>query len=432
MITLIGVIGLGGCGGNVADEASKLGIYAGAINFSQKDLDSLENVKLKLRILGSEGVGHNRNESISLIHEHYEMVVSFVRDNFSHIEVIFLATSSSGGSGAGMIAILVDILSSIFPEKVFVVIAILPDYSEVPASQANCSATYEELSKLNVCVFPVDNNQARVVHSVNGKNKIYEITNKSIASIIQKIWSYTEKFSKNGNFDKRDFITIVNQKGIAIATEVDIASLNANVSSTGIAKMVQDSWEKSIFAPIEFEYVTKAGIILDSQEALMEHIDIELIFEKFSNGMPIDLFEGNYHDQNGKVITILSGLPWCKTRLNIVDELIDKNKDNIRNTIAANQEYQSKSTEVLSNIRKPVQQEKRSVSEILNKWKGRWKMENNKEVKCLSIVEQLIAIRLEGNGFISPEGEQLFETLLKNGEVNEVPYGWDVVWCGTD
>jgi cell division GTPase FtsZ len=366
---LIAIVGLGGAGGNIADEAAKLGIYAGAINFSQKDLDSLENVRLKLRILGSEGVGHNRDEAIRLIQDHYEMVVNFIKDHFSHVDVIFLATSASGGSGAGSVGILTDVLTAMFPEKTFSVIAIMPDHLEVPASQANCSATYDELSKMNVSVFPVDNQKARLVHNVNGKNRIFEITNTNVVSIIHKLWSYTDKYSKNGNFDKKDFITVISQKGIAIATETEIASLNVQISPEGIARMIHDSWEKSIFAPIEYEYVTKAAIILDAQEMFMEHVNHELIFSKFKNGMPIDMFEGNYHEQNGKIITILSGLPWCKSRLHTVEELIEKNKEKIEQTIAASQEYESKSTEVLSTIRKPVQQETRSMNEILNKWK---------------------------------------------------------------
>jgi cell division GTPase FtsZ len=370
---LIAIVGLGGAGGNIADEAAKLGIYSGAINFSQKDLDSLENVKLKLRILGSEGVGHDRDEAIRLVQDHYEMVIKFIGDNFSHVDVIFLATSASGGSGAGSVGILTEILKAEFPDKIFSVIAVMPDYLEVPASQANCSATYDELSRMDVSIFPVDNQKARSIHNVNGKNRIFEITNKSIVSIIHKIWSYTEKNSKNGNFDKKDFMTIISQKGIAVAVESEIAclnmGLNTQVSTEGIARMVHESWEKSIFAPIEYEYVNKAAIILDAQEMFMEHINHEMIFSKFKNGMPIDMFEGNYHEQNGKIITILSGLPWCKSRLHTVEELIEKNKEKIEQMTTASMEYESKSTEVLSTIRKPVQQESRSVNEILNKWK---------------------------------------------------------------
>ncbi|QDX94371.1 hypothetical protein EEL30_20035 [Brevibacillus laterosporus] len=94
---MIAVIGCGGAGGNIADEASRVGFATGAINFSQQDLDSLEHVQLKLRIPGSEGVGHNRDEAKRLLSKHYQMCIDWIIEHFSNpsIEAIIFATSSS-------------------------------------------------------------------------------------------------------------------------------------------------------------------------------------------------------------------------------------------------------------------------------------------------------------------------------------------------
>jgi cell division GTPase FtsZ len=372
----IAIIGLGGAGGNIADEAAKAGFVSGAINFSQKDLDALENVEHKLKVIGSEGVGHNREVALNLMQKHYESIVSFLQDNFSNplIECIMFAFSTSGGSGAGMSSAMVDISSELFPEKILCAVAILPDEYEATKAQINCSETFEDLSKLDVAVFPIDNNQIRLHHNGVGKNKIFEITNKTFVSLLEKIISYTNKHSKNGNFDKRDLLTILKTRGVAIMAEADVALINSNLSTRGIADSIHQSWEKSIFAPIEFIQVIRAGVIFDAQEFLMEHLDHKVIFEKFRDGMPIDLFEGNYHESNGKVLTIIAGLPWCRARLSQVDEIIEKSKSKVENAISAEQEtYQSKTKagEVSAMLKTSSVQEKpkRSASDIFSKWK---------------------------------------------------------------
>jgi hypothetical protein len=159
--------------------------------------------------------------------------------------------------------------------------------------------------------------------------------------------------------------------------ESDIASINSKISSQGIADSIHQSWDKSIFAPVEFIQVVRAGVIFDAQEYLMEHLNHETIFKKFKEGMPIDLFEGNYHESNGKVLTIISGLPWCKSRLAQVDELIEKSKSKVESALSAEQDtYQSKAKagEVSALLKtsssvSPQEKPKRSASDIFSKWK---------------------------------------------------------------
>jgi cell division GTPase FtsZ len=373
----IAVIGLGGAGGNIADEAAKLGFTTGAINFSQKDLDALDNVEYKLKIMGSEGVGHNREVALSLMQKHFDSIHEFLNVNFStpSIECIVFAASTSGGSGAGIISVVIDVATEMFPDKVVCAAVVIPDEFEATKSQINCSETFEDLSKLEVAVFPIDNNKVR--NSGVGKNKVFEITNKTFVELLSKIVSYTDKHSKNGNFDKRDLLTILKTRGVAIMAESDIASINSKISSQGIADSIHQSWDKSIFAPVEFIQVVRAGVIFDAQEYLMEHLNHETIFKKFKEGMPIDLFEGNYHESNGKVLTIISGLPWCKSRLAQVDELIEKSKSKVESALSAEQDtYQSKAKagEVSALLKtsssvSPQEKPKRSASDIFSKWK---------------------------------------------------------------
>lgn len=367
---MIAVIGLGGAGGNIADEACKMGFLSGAINFSQNDLDEA-NVKHKLRLSGSEGVGKNRDLAIQLFNDQWEIAVKWIQDNFSNVDAVILAASSSGGSGSGILPLLTEILVNVMPDKVISVFVVVPDLSEAPVSQQNCLNTFESLSKLNVSVFPIDNQQAK--NRVTGKNKIFEYTNKKAVEHLQIVTSYTEKTSKNGNFDKRDFLTVLGTSGIASISEVEIASLskNINLSEEWVSEQVNESWISSVFVPVETNKVTRAAIIFDGQEGLLEYVNHERIFSFFDKKMPLDLFEGNYHASKGKLVTILTGLEWCNTRLQDIERSLESKRDDVESVLSNQNHYQCKTTmDIFSKLRRP-QEKKQSVMDILSKYTKR-------------------------------------------------------------
>lgn len=368
---MLGVVGLGQAGANIAQEAFNLGLLSGAINFSQKDLDSVD-VKHKLRLLGSEGVGKNRDEAITLFQTQGETALRFIQDHFSNCDIIVFAFSSSGGSGSGISPILLDVVTNMMPEKTFVAFAVLPELSEATTSQINCLKTFEELSGLNIAVFPIDNQQVRNQTPHIGKNKLFEISNKNSVYLLNKLVSYTEMHSKNGNFDKKDLLTVLATQGIATITETDIATIGSNINLTpqGVAEKVRKSWFNSLFTPIEQEKVTRAAIIFDGQESLMDHIRHDLMFSEFIHGMPIDLFEGYYHASTGKVISILTGLSWCNSRLQDIETLIMSNKDKVESVLLSQVIYQSNANDLMSKIRKqPEKEKKKSMMDILSKYK---------------------------------------------------------------
>jgi len=374
---MIGVVGVGGCGGNIADEAANYNCAVAAINFSEKDLESLENIKAKLRLTGSDGVGRNRELAKSLFIDSHEVAINFVKEQFgsSAIDVVVVAFSTSGGSGSGIAPMLIDICHSVMPEKTFVAMPIIPDTTEADISQINCVKAFEELSRLDVAIFPIDNNKMRNKTPSVGKNRLYEAVNASAMGLLFKAYHYTEKHSKDGNFDKKDFINVLRTKGIGLISEVDFdttAKGTINISKEGIAQAVQKSWDDSIFAPIEYEQVVKASVIFDGDENHMKFLDYQAIFSKFESGMPIYLYDGNYHESTGKIMTVLTGLSWCVTRLSEIENLISNSQQKINSILSttANQFYESKAAiDMLSQLQQPSNQPPQKISELVKKWK---------------------------------------------------------------
>ncbi|GFN32570.1 hypothetical protein [Paenibacillus xylaniclasticus] len=366
---MLSVVGLGQAGSNIAAEAHSMGISSGAINFSQKDLDAVE-VKHKLRLLGSEGVGKNRDSAIKLFQDQWEVAVNFIKDYFANSKVVVFAFSSSGGSGSGVSPILLDIVRQLMPEITFAAFAILPESSEATTSQINCLKTFEELNNIDCAIFPIDNQQIRKFNPSVGKNKLYELSNRESIRLLNQIVSYTSLHSKNGNFDVKDLITVLNTRGIATISEANISSLSQGVDLTpeGVASKVISSWVTSPFTPIQNEKVTKAAIIFDGQESLLEAVRHELMFSGFKNGIH-DLFEGYYHEHSGKIVSLLTGLSWCSERLNDIELSIKNNQDNLVSTLTTNEQYRFEAdwiSQVKAVTSKPTK--KQSISDILNKY----------------------------------------------------------------
>jgi cell division GTPase FtsZ len=370
----IAFLGIGGAGGNLADLASERGSHSVAINFSQGDLNSIENVKYKLKLIGSDGAGHDRNLAIELMSQHYDMAINFVKDHFDNEsnQIIFVTFSCGGGTGSGVSPILLDLLSATMPDKTFVAIPILPDKNESLTAQINTLQVFEELSRLDICVLPIDNQQAREIYKVTSKKDLYQISNELAIQSISNLISYTEQYSQYGTFDKRDLNSSLKIKGIATIAEIDLMEVKENKSLTKgiVTESIHQSWYQSIFAPIETKQIIKAAVIFDGDKHYLHAIDYKCIFELFDNQFPIDLFEGIYEFDDGKIITLLTGLSWCETRLKQIEDIIQTQQRTIEHVLSKNETttYKPTVSNILTKINKQPKK-KESPLDILSKYK---------------------------------------------------------------
>lgn len=367
-MTNIAFLGLGQGGSNVADEASKNGLYAGAINYSSRDLESLKYIKEKLYLVGSEGVGKDRNVAIQLMNSNWDLATNFVKEHFSHpsIEIIFVPFSTAGGSGSGVAPVLLSMLIELMPTKSFVAMPIIPDKTEVYKSQSNCLETFEDLSQLDIAILPIDNEQVRTTMGNGGRVGLYRNTNERVIKLIKDVIDYTDQPSQYSVLDKKDFLSIFKTKGFATISEVNIAQLNDEfeLTETSFAEKVQKSWNNSPFAKVERDQIISAGIIFDGQERLLDCLNMRKVFSVFGNSMPLNLFEGIYSNENGKVISILSGLSLCSSRLQLIESIVQSNQDTIPT---------SNRSQYVSKINKPIQDIKKQpvkdISSMINKFR---------------------------------------------------------------
>jgi len=372
------VVGLGGCGGNLADEFAQKGFYCTAINFSQSDLNSLQYVHEKLKLLGSEGLGHQRNEAIELISSHIEVLTSFIYKHCEHSEVVIVPFSTGGGSGSGLASVVLQIISNTYPDKAIVAIPVMPHNEEGTTALTNNQQVFEELTNMeNVCIIPIDNQQVKKQYGAIGKSKIYNVTNKTIVDHLYSLYAYTEKASKSGSFDKRDFINLFKQEGFcSIAEVVDVSywleKEKINLNSKGMKRLFERVLDQSIFAPIEHDSLGRVAVIIDTDnDDIPDNID-NSAFEDFAN-QPLDVFEGIYnHEQSEFVMVVYTGLSLPQKRLEQIDEVIENRKKEIENLPRTNTAFKSKFNSLSLPSNKPIQKkEKMSTQDILNMYRKR-------------------------------------------------------------
>lgn len=372
---MIGIVGIGAAGGNIADLAFEHDIPAIAMNFSERDLESLDFIEERLTLVGSEGVGKNRDEAINLmVDKNWEMALKFVKENFStpSIEIIMVCFSAGGGSGGGIGPMLADLLTNEMENKTIVTVPILPDTAEAMVHQVNALRVTEELSAQSICVLPIDNEQVKKKKPNIGKAQIYKETNERFVELITALPEYTDRHSKHGVLDRKDLRTIFATKGIASISTIELTRLNegqANVSDQGIAEAINKSWENSIFAPLEYQAVQKAGIIYDGPLDLST-IDTARVFNSFKGGAPTHLFEGTYENDHAQVTTILAGMPWYTTRLQLIEEKVEAQQRATEELPTVDAGYQSKLKLPKSSPKKPLPK-KKAINSILDKYQNR-------------------------------------------------------------
>lgn len=368
-----GFIGLGQAGGNIADLAAKHFYTSVAINYSETDLKSITNIPEDMihSLLGSEGVGKDRELAKQLMRDNWESTVNFVKKHLSKpsIEVILVPFGTGGGSGSGMSSLLLEILSNEMPDKTFVACPILPANNETLNNKLNSLEALSELSDLEFCVIPIDNNTVLTnSNTFISKNIIYKKTNEEFISMINKLLEYTNKSSENGVIDRKDLRQIFSVKGVSVIGVAKVMDVSGTALTTDhFAKKIQESWINSIFAPIEYDQVIRAGVIFNGDDYLMELMDYDEIFNVFKNKRPYDLFEGNYKEKRGEVISILSGLPWINSRMQELDTLADEEENTLNEIKVVEYKPKARKKSVIP-VRSSSVKAKSNPTDVFNKY----------------------------------------------------------------
>ncbi|AZV43705.1 cell division protein FtsZ [Peribacillus asahii] len=359
-------IGIGQGGSMICDKFAEYGIPTAIINYSQSDLSACVHVENKLLLQGSEGVGRDRSLAAEQMSNNYETAISFIKEHFSQpsTELIFIIFSTGGGTGSGITPIISELLMNEM-DKTLVLCPIIPDTTESINSQLNSLNTLAEISNLECAIAPIDNQNVFTLGI--GKNQLYNAVNSKFVHSIISLIEYTERNTAFGNIDRNDILRLFETKGFLNISHIDISNLSNGVSlePSYINKAIQESWSNNIFTSPCFDQVIRTGLIFDGQESLMSLIQPKEIFSSFTT-QPLDVFEGWYTGEKGKVFTILTGMKFNPTRLQQIKDIVESQSQSIQNVLSADV---SIPVSTISFQTKSKTQKKKSLSDILNKYK---------------------------------------------------------------
>lgn len=345
-----GVVGTGQAGSRLAEEFHKLGYDCVVFNTAQQDLEHInvpDSNKMLLQYglggaakeleIGKEAAEMHRNEINQLIHEKLED---------SHVNVLCL--SLGGGSGAGSLDTMVEVLAS--KGKPIVVLAVLPMESDDATTKSNSLSSLAAISKY--CqnkqvqsIVVVDNARIESILSDVNQLQFFNVANQKIVEPIEQFNLLSSQPSPFKALDSTEWAKLlVDGEGFTIFGSLTVSNYE---DDTALAEAILNNMSNNLLAEgFDITQSKYAGFIVAGNEKVLSKIPQRsftyanaLVQEKA--GTPKAVFRGIYVTEDSgdhlKVYSCFSGLGLPTSRIDVLkkeaQELMNqaKSKDNTRN-----------------------------------------------------------------------------------------------------
>ena len=286
----VGILGIGNAGNQVANLGFAEGIPSFCINTSEVDLNTI-NVDIPAFILGnSGGAGKDRNIAKRLVKANYKdfLSVSNFESFINTLDIVFIVASSGGGTGSGATIIISDILSRVYPNKLFIIVGILPSLNESVVAQKNTIEFFKEFRGRNCSYMLYDNNKYKNLSNSEMMEKINsEIIENTL--YIRGDYSFLTKY---GMIDNADMYKILSVPGmISITTKKGFFEKDLEEGEK-LDNLIIKEIKNNASVPIDKDKIVKRlGVIVNIQESLSRFYDPAVTNFKAAVGEPLDMFE---------------------------------------------------------------------------------------------------------------------------------------------
>lgn len=331
------ILGIGNAGNQVAELAKKERNIPGlAINSSNKDLTNICNVDQF--IIGDErGAGKDRNEAKNFMRQNIKNMLNQeqFKKQIEENEIIFIVSSTGGGTGSGMAPVMTEILSKMYPDKRFIIIQIFPPISESVAAQQNTIDYLKEIRQFmpNAVYMSYDNHR----RANKPTDEMMIEVNREIVEdicIIRGDYNYPTPYS---SIDEKDMMKMLETPGrLAIARVYGLKEKDLDEKSIEDHLLINLK-TVSVAAELERDRIVKRmGVITNLGEKLHKVFDTKLTVFKEFVGEPVEGFEHihiNKEDTDpNRVVVILAGLSIPDDRIQKMIQRIDEAKEALNRT----------------------------------------------------------------------------------------------------
>ena len=351
----LGLIGIGNCGNQVVSLAKETKDIPGiAINTSDKDLENVKNLTV-FKIGSSKGAGKSRDKAKAYVKQMMKQLLS--QEKFkSHIDendVVAVVASTGGGTGSGISVMLTHLLSTMYVDKRFILVHVLPSLKESLAAQQNTIEYLKEMNNFNATYMSYDNGCKDGLPS----NVMMKQMNEEIVedlAVIRGDYLLSTPFT---SIDEEDLTKILEVPGRLVVHRVyDIKE--KDIEKVGIEDMlIQKLTDTTYSTELHNDNrVMKMGVILNVTEKLSNKIDTN--FTEFKNqiGNPIEGFEHvaiiePSMNLKNRVIVISSGLSLPEDRIEKINERIQEILDEIEKQKQVNSILDTIETDKIKGLR---------------------------------------------------------------------------------
>ena len=316
----IAVLGIGNAGNQVANLATANQIESFCVNTSERDLDTIDQGISVFLFGNSEGAGKDRGVAKNYVKTQYsallnnEIFDSFITDK----DIIFIVSSTGGGTGSGVSIILSDILSRVYQNKVFINIGILPLLSESIGAQRNTLEFFKELKNLNKSYMLYDNNKYKNLTT----NECMRKVNSEIVDMMKYIrgdYSYQSSFGMIDDADMYKILTVPGMINVSAFENFQEKDMEDNVALDAyMTKIIRTNATCTLDTD---RIIKRMGVITNISKELTKYYDASFKAFKENIGEPVEVFEHYFVSTEGDIpnryCVILSGLSIPDDRINV-------------------------------------------------------------------------------------------------------------------
>lgn len=322
----ISVLGIGNAGNQIANLAIREGIDAFCVNTSEKDLEAIAR-DIPVYLLGnSEGAGKDRTVAKTFVKQNYRDLLR--HDNFNQFiatqDIVFVVASTGGGTGSGVSIILTDILSRVYPNKLFINIGILPTLSDSIGSQRNTLEFLKELKGMEMGYMLYDNNKYK---SLTPAEYMEKVNREIIDTLLYIRGDYCYR-TQYGMIDDADMYKLLTVSGMINVTSFENFFEKDMENDVTLDTYIIKNMKTNATCQIDKDRIIKRmGIIANLSNDLTRYYDPGM--EKFKSiiGEPVEVFEHYYISENSaevpnKFAVILAGLSIPDDRIQVIIQRI--------------------------------------------------------------------------------------------------------------
>ena len=321
-LMLTGVIGCGNAGSQIADLAQNEGFDCFIINSSIRDMATVNFPQERMAIIGEgRGVGKDRAKS----KEYMKMCIkeqvinAKVFKDFMHLkEVVFIVSSTGGGTGSGLAPTLLNLLQHIYPTTKFILVGILPTNEESYDTLENTIAYMQELTKLNCTFMSYDNSKSAKV-----------TINKEIVEDFKVIRGDYIGTALNDAIDENDMAEILNNKGRIVIGRVSNIENSDPINELLLDSIINNNYATSIDG---VSGNVKFGVMSTLTAQLSTKFDDNILAIRKTIGEGI-LFKNIAKGNENKIAVVATGLALPSNRMTTIVDKVNEIKLQIEENI---------------------------------------------------------------------------------------------------